>query len=345
MRRRTRPDRLGQRPGVLPRDREVRGLHGDEVEHHVQLVAGAATEVPALLPPGQVHLAQQDRVAAASAQEGAEVLQVLVRVAGDVVAGGLHVLHQEGHGVDAEAVQTQLQPQPDGLGDLVADGGVGEVQVRLVGVEVVQVPLAGAVVLGPDAVLLVGEHHLVRGVGRRGRAPDVVVAVPVGRAAPGRLEPGVPVRGVVDDQVRDHPDAAVMGGPEELDEVGHRAEARVDPEQVGHVVPVVTVGCRVERHQPQAGDAELGEVVDAAGQSGEVADPVTVGVLVGLDVDAVDDRLLPPQVARVGLTTHRVSSVSIGRTSSKRVTGTANRAAAALHHTREVRHLPFTSCR
>ena len=125
----------------------------------MQLVAGAATEVAALLASRQVHLAEQDGVATASAEEGAEVLEVRVRVAGDVVAGGLDVLDQEGHGVDAETVQAQLQPQPDGLGDLVTDGGIGEVQVRLVGVEVVQVPLAGPVVLGPDAVLLVGEHH------------------------------------------------------------------------------------------------------------------------------------------------------------------------------------------
>ena len=104
-----------------------------------------------------------------------------------------------------------------------------------------------------------------------------------------------------------------MGGADQLDEVAHRAEPRVDAEQVGHVVPVVAVGRRVEGHQPQAGDAELGEVVDAAGQPGEVADAVAVGVLVGLDVDAVDDRLLPPQVAGVGLTLIALSSRSGGQ--------------------------------
>ena len=90
---------------------------------------------------------------------------------------------------------------------------------------------------------------------------------------------------------------AVVGGPDELDEVAVRAEPAVDAVQVGDVVAVVAVGRRVEGHQPQAGDAELGEVVDALGQAGEVADAVAVGVQVGLDVQAVDDGVLPPQVA------------------------------------------------
>ena len=45
---------------------------------------------------------------------------------------------------------------------------------------------------------------------------------------------------------------------------------------------------------------EVGEVVDAAREAGEVADAVAVAVEEGLDVEAVDDRRLPPQVAGVG---------------------------------------------
>src|SRR5690606_39733749 len=42
------------------------------------------------------------------------------------------------------------------------------------------------------------------------------------------------------------------------------------------------------------------EVVDAVGQALQVTAAVAVGVEVGLDVEAVDDRALPPQVAGVG---------------------------------------------
>ena len=208
------------------------------------------------------------------------------------------------------------QPEPDGLRDVVAHLGVGEVEVGLVGVEVVQVPLAGALVELPDAVLLVGEHDLVGGVRRRVGAPDVVVAVGVVLAPPGRLEPRVLRRGVVDDEVRDHPDAPVVRGAEQLDEVAVRAEPAVHPEQVGDVVAVVPVRRRVEGHQPQAGHAELGEVVDALGQSRQVADAVPVGVVVGLDVDAVDDGVLPPEVAGAHAPHHGQAPFSSGRTCS-----------------------------
>ena len=89
-------------------------------------------------------------------------------------------------------------------------------------------------------------------------------------------------------------------GADELDEVPEVAQPRVDAVEVGDVVAVVAVGRRVERHQPDAGDAEVGEVVDALGQPAEVAAAVAVGVEVGLDVEAVDDGVLPPQVGSVG---------------------------------------------
>ena len=59
-------------------------------------------------------------------------------------------------------------------------------------------------------------------------APDVVGAI--GRAGIGarRLEPRVLVGGVVDDEVDDHLDAAVVRGAHELDEVAEVAEPRVD---------------------------------------------------------------------------------------------------------------------
>ena len=62
--------------------------------------------------------------------------------------------------------------------------------------------------------------------------------------AAGRLEPRVLVGGVVDDEVDDHPDAAVAGLVDQLDEVAERAERRVDGVEVGDVVAVVAVGAR-----------------------------------------------------------------------------------------------------
>jgi len=79
-----------------------------------------------------------------------------------------------------------------------------------------------------------------------------------------------------------------------------RPEPLVDAVVIGDVIAVVAVGGRVERHEPQARHAQVGEVVEALHEAGEVTDSVTVPVHVRLDVEAVDDSGLPPQVGRVG---------------------------------------------
>ena len=129
------------------------------------------------------------------------------------------------------------------------------------------------------------------------RRPSIEVAVGRVAVGPGGLEPGMVDRGVVHDQVGDHPDPPLPGRAQELHHVAQAAQPRVDAVVVGDVVAVVPVRGRVERHQPQAGDPEPGQVVDPVGQPGEVADPVAVAVGEQLDVQAVDHRVLPPQVA------------------------------------------------
>ena len=135
-----------------------------------------------------------------------------------------------------------LHPEAGDLGDLVAHLGVGDVQVGLLGVEAVQVPLAGRLVPGPVRVLLVGEDHVAGALARLLVAPHVpVVEGGVARGA-GAAEPRVVDRGVVDDQVGDDPDSPVAGGADHLGEVAERAEARVDGVEVEDVVAVVAVG-------------------------------------------------------------------------------------------------------
>ena len=101
--------------------------------------------------------------------------QEVVRVEADVGRDGA-LLEQERHGVDAEAVDTELQPEAGDLRDLVAHLGIGDVEVGLVRVEVVQVPLPGLLVPAPDAVLGVGEDDVRTSSRRRFVAPHVVVA-------------------------------------------------------------------------------------------------------------------------------------------------------------------------
>jgi hypothetical protein len=181
-----------------------------------------------------------------------------------------------------------------------------------VGVELVQVELAGFLVPGPVRVLLVGEDDVAGLLLGLLVAPDVEVAV--GRVAVARrLEPRVLIRRVVHHEVGDHADAAVVRRAHQFGEVAERAQALVDAVEVDDVVAVVAVGAGVERHQPQAAHAEPREVVDALGQAGQ-------GLVELLDVEAVEDGALPPQVAR-GLDSHATR----GRTCSPKASMKASR--------------------
>ncbi len=92
----------------------------------------------------------------------------------------------------------------------------------------------------------------------------------------------------------------LLGLVDELGEVAQAAEPGVDAVEVGHVVAVVLVRPGMDGVEPDAGDAQPGQVVEPAGEAGEVADPVTVGVLERLDVEAVDDGLLVPALMHDG---------------------------------------------
>jgi len=62
---------------------------------------------------------------------------------------------------------------------------------------------------------------------------------------------------VVDDDVGDHADAAIARAADQLDDVTEVPQPLVDAVEVGDVVAVVPVGCGEERHEPQAGDAQI----------------------------------------------------------------------------------------
>ncbi len=64
---------------------------------------------------------------------------------------------------------------------------------------------------------------------------------------------------------------------------------------VGDVVAVVAQGRGEEGQEPEAGDAEVLQVVESRDEAGEVADAVAVGVLKGADVQLVDDRVFVPE--------------------------------------------------
>ncbi len=102
------------------------------------------------------------------------------------------------------------------------------------------------------------------------------------------------VGGVVDDQLGDDPQLALVRLADEPTHVAQRAVVGMHPRVVGDVVAVVTERGGIEGHHPDGGDPEVGEVVEARGQAPEVADAVARGIPEGPHRDLVDDRVLVP---------------------------------------------------
>jgi hypothetical protein len=105
---------------------------------------------------------------------------------------------------------------------------------------------------------------------------------------------------VVHHQIDEDADAALLGAVGELDEIAERAVTRIDVIVVRDVVAVVAIGRGLERHQPDRRDAEPVQVIQAAHQPLEVADPVAVGIHIGTNRQAIDDGVLVPEVVDHG---------------------------------------------
>jgi hypothetical protein len=92
--------------------------------------------------------------------------------------------------------------------------------------------------------------------------------------------------------------------------VGKRAEDRIDVRVVAYVIAEVRHRRRVEGREPEGVDAQIHEMVEAGGDSGQVAHPVPVRVGEGARIDLVDHAGAPPRgfLRRHG----REASVTVG---------------------------------
>ena len=103
-----------------------------------------------------VGLGEQHAVGVVGVDLGADALEVLVRL-GQVLAVGALALVEVRDGVEAEAVEPEVQPEAQDLEHRLLDLGVVEVEVGLVGEEAVPEVGAGLLVPGPVGGLGVGE--------------------------------------------------------------------------------------------------------------------------------------------------------------------------------------------
>ena len=213
-----------------------------------------------------------------------------------VLVVGAVAFDQVRNRIEAQPVHAQVEPEAHDVDDSFHHLRVIEVEVGLVGVEPVPEILPGHRVPGPVGLLGVEEDDARAIVLLVVVGPDVEVACLAATLGMARaLEPGVLVRGVVDDQLGDHAQVALMRLGDEALGIGHGAVIGVHRLVFGNVVPIVAAWRGIERQQPQGVHAQVGNVIELADQAGEVTDPVIVGIEERLDVQLIDDRVLVPE--------------------------------------------------
>src|SRR5262249_37605368 len=163
-------------------------------------------------------------------------------------------------------------------------------------VKAVEVVGPGLLVVAPGRRLHARKHHALFGAARFLGRPHVPIAVLRLRIAPRLFEPGVLVRRMVHDQVDEHAYAALLCAMGERKEVDEGGIGGVDAIVVGDIIAIVTMRRSLKRHQPDGGNTEAMEIVEAPLQPAEIADAIAIGIHVGGDRQAIDDRVLVPKV-------------------------------------------------
>ncbi len=231
------PQDLDDRVAVLLGDRHVHARHQRKVIRHVALVAVAeilAHVLGPLVRLGEQHPILVLRVDGApeAFHDGVRLGQILVHRA---------VAHAEVRNrVEPQAVDAEIEPMLHDANDGVHDGRVVVIQVRLVREEAVPIVLVRDGIPRPVRLLGVREDDACLGETLVGIAPDVELAVR--RAARRRarcLKPRMLVGRVVDDELRDDLEAALVRGTHEGLKVALRAVGGIDAEVIGDVVAVV----------------------------------------------------------------------------------------------------------
>jgi len=196
--------------------------------------------------------------------------------------------------IEPEAVDAALEPEAHDVEHRVLHIRIVEVEIGLLGEEIVEVILAAAGVPLPGATAedgrpVVGRRTILLGIG-----PDIPVSAGIGAAELALAEPGVFGRGVRQHLVHDHLHAERVGAGDQRVEIVEAAEEPIDLLIVGDIVAHVGLGRLVDRREPDAIDAEGGNVIEAAHDAREVTDAVTVAVLKGARIDLIDHSAAPP---------------------------------------------------
>ena len=197
-------------------------------------------------------------------------------------------------GIDAEAADTLVEPEVRGVKEGLAHLWVLPVEVRLRLGKRVQVVLLALLAPRPGRAAEDGSPVRRSRAVRLGVAPDVPVGLGI-RAVLLRLEePRVLVGAVVEYEVHDDADVALLRLGDELFHVLHRAVRRVDPAVIGNIISIVDHRRWVDRREPDGSRAEGLQVVEMARDTWDVTHARPGRILETLRIDLIDDGFLPP---------------------------------------------------
>jgi hypothetical protein len=213
-----------------------------------------------------------------------------------VFAAGAVAFDEIGDCVHAECIDAHVEPESHGLDHLFDNNGVVEVQIGLVGKEAMPVERLRDLVPCPVGLFGVGEDDASVFEELVGLRPHIELAFGrAGRCVARGLKPRVLIAGVVDDQLDHHLHAAQVSGVENLFEIVQRAIAGVDVDVIGDVVAIIAQRRREEWQQPDAGDAEVLQIIELGQQSRKITDAVCVRVHECADVEFVNYRVFVPK--------------------------------------------------
>ena len=213
-------------------------------------VAGAEILQHVLRP--LIGLGEQHAVAVAAVEFMAQAAQYVVGL-GQVLVDRALALDQIGHGVEPQAVDPEIEPEPHDVDHRAEHPRIVEIEIGLMRIEPVPVISLGHRV--PSPIRLFGIDKDDAGIEKFlvGVAPHVEIAQVGARIGVARaLEPGMLIRGVIDHELGDDPQIAAVRLADKLLEVVHPPVGRVDVLVVGNVVAVVAQRRGIERQQPQA---------------------------------------------------------------------------------------------
>ena len=240
-----------------------------------------------------VGLRDEHRIRVVGVHEGANLLHKLDGLRQGLAAYTV-AFKEVSNGIKAQAVQSLVHPEGQDLEHLLLHGRVIVVQIRLVGVEAVEVVLAALVIPSPIGGLHVGENDTDFGVALRVIAPNIEIAIGAGGIRAGGLEPRVVGAGVIERQIRHNAHAAAVQLRNELFKVLHRAVIRMDGVVVRDIVAIIAQGAGIKRREPQAVHAEPLEVIQLIDDPAQRAYLLIAIGLKGADEGLVEDGIVVP---------------------------------------------------